>query len=148
MKRCNLCGLEKDLESFPIHSKSKRHPRCKECRSAEQRQRYEETKESQLSRRKAETTKQIYNMTLEDFEALLVAQRGLCAICRDKLIKPCIDHCHITSRVRGILCGRCNTGLGMFRDNPDALRAAAMYVETADTGFVANHQALRKRWKK
>lgn len=40
-----------------------------------------------------------------------------------------VDHCHSTGRVRGVLCSSCNTGLGHFRDNPVALRTAALYLE-------------------
>lgn len=149
MKICTLCGLEKSLEDFPLHNKKgARHPRCKDCRSSEQRQRYGVTREYQLSRRLSETRKQIYNISQEDFESLLEQQDGRCAICSSVLQKPCIDHCHSTSKVRGILCQNCNTGLGMFNDSPSNLRKAADYIEKADTGFVANHQAIMKRWKR
>lgn len=40
-----------------------------------------------------------------------------------------VDHCHSTNTRRGLLCGDCNKGLGMFRDNPALLRAAAAYIE-------------------
>lgn len=40
-----------------------------------------------------------------------------------------VDHCHATGSLRGILCGRCNTGLGFFRDKPSALRNAASFLE-------------------
>jgi hypothetical protein len=74
-----------------------------------------------------------HGLTIEDFNALLVAQSGLCAICSTQLIKPHIDHCHIEGHVRGLLCHLCNIGLGMFRDNPALLEAAIVYL-TEDRG--------------
>ncbi|MGW1805885.1 endonuclease VII domain-containing protein [Streptomyces sp. NPDC002078] len=59
---------------------------------------------------------------------MIASQRGLCAIC---LAAPAVhvDHCHNTGRVRGVLCFNCNSGLGLLRDDPDAVRRAAAYLE-------------------
>ena len=51
-----------------------------------------------------------------------------CMIC-GSTHKLCIDHCHTTLNVRGILCSKCNTGLGMFNDNVDALVNAIKYLQ-------------------
>lgn len=57
-------------------------------------------------------------------------QGGICPICKDDLssVIPHLDHNHQTNRVRGLLCGRCNSGLGFFRDNPVALSNAIEYL--------------------
>jgi hypothetical protein len=76
-----------------------------------------------------------YKITLADYDRLLAEQNGRCAICRttdtgrksDKYFH--VDHDHATGVVRGLLCIRCNPGVGYFRDSPDLLRAAAEYVE-------------------
>ena len=76
-----------------------------------------------------------YGMTPEAFDLLLEAQGGKCAICGGNDLKdergfrPHVDHCHKTGRVRGILCGRCNKGIGALRDDVDIVRRALAYLE-------------------
>lgn len=72
-----------------------------------------------------------FGITVDEFEAMLIAQGGRCAICArpmDHQKEPMIDHCHATQRVRGLLCISCNFGLGRFRDNPEFLRNAVRYL--------------------
>lgn len=63
---------------------------------------------------------------------MLKKQAGVCAICGNapKTKRLGVDHCHKTTRVRGLLCDLCNRGLAMFRDKPDLFIKAAKYVET------------------
>jgi hypothetical protein len=56
------------------------------------------------------------------------AQQGCCAICGDAPEKLVIDHCHRKGSVRKLLCGGCNTGLGMFQDDPERLSKAIQYL--------------------
>jgi hypothetical protein len=58
---------------------------------------------------------------------MLEAQGGVCAICRTAPAVH-VDHDHETGAVRALLCFNCNGGLGQFKDNPEALHAAAYYV--------------------
>jgi len=57
-------------------------------------------------------------------------QKGRCAICAKKLSEDegILDHNHFTGSVRGILCNKCNLGIGLFEDNPEYLIVAANYV--------------------
>ena len=78
----------------------------------------------------------LYGITPEQWESQLEAQDNRCAICRSsewpgKDGKPHADHDHKLEIfvLRGILCGNCNSGLGMFGDDPARLRAAADYLE-------------------
>jgi hypothetical protein len=76
----------------------------------------------------------LYGMTDEQYAALMETQDGRCAICRTTEWtghhkRPHVDHDHATGRVRGILCHDCNLGLGKFKDDPDLLRAAIVYLE-------------------
>lgn len=73
-----------------------------------------------------------YSLAPEDFDRMLEAQGGKCAICGtsdpgrwDFLY---VDHDHATGRVRGLLCSRCNRGIGLFGDSPGLLERAAHYL--------------------
>lgn len=81
-----------------------------------------------------------YGITRGEWESLFELQGGCCAICgvplqpgprlrTDPVMgKVCVDHCHDTGMVRGLLCDPCNKGLGSFRDNPDLLANAIKYL--------------------
>lgn len=81
----------------------------------------------------------LYKLTPEDYERLLDAQGGVCAVCQQperyvdaRTGEPrrlAVDHCHSTNRVRGLLCGSCNRGLGQFKDDSNLLRRAAAYLD-------------------
>lgn len=71
-----------------------------------------------------------YGIGIEEKRAMVEAQGDKCAICRSEWGPkgPSVDHDHETGRVRGMLCTRCNMGLGYFRDKADLLQAAARYL--------------------
>lgn len=78
-----------------------------------------------------------HGLTAEQYYAIRQSQGDRCAICRREWGRgwngkgPHIDHCHTTGRVRGLLCGECNTAIGRFGDDPELLRRAADYLERA-----------------
>lgn len=73
-----------------------------------------------------------YGLSAEAFSALVAAQGGACAICGSVPTKSlCVDHCHTTGQVRGLLCFQCNAAIGLLKDSAEALRAAAVYLEGA-----------------
>ena len=82
--------------------------------------------------------KRTFGISLDDYNLMLEAQQGLCAICGNPELDICnkkgstrnlaVDHCHTTGKVRGLLCRGCNQGLGNFRDNPDFLAKAISYL--------------------
>lgn len=79
-------------------------------------------------------------LTQEEYETLLLNQKGVCAICghKENIIHPrtkerrplAVDHCHKTGKIRGLLCTRCNWSLGGFKDNPVILLSAIKYLQT------------------
>jgi len=72
-----------------------------------------------------------YGITLQEYNAMVARQDGVCALCRRQPVEKslCVDHCHDTQMLRLLLCDGCNTGLGKFGHNPDLLRAGADYLE-------------------
>ena len=70
-------------------------------------------------------------LTEDEYEAMLEAQGGVCAICKEKPkgSRLSVDHVHGTDQVRGLLCNLCNPALGLFKDNPDRLKRAIEYLE-------------------
>lgn len=71
-----------------------------------------------------------YGLTPEDFLNMVAAQENKCAICRKEMEPGAfrIDHDHQTGKVRALLCANCNSGLGLFYENVDALQNAIAYL--------------------
>ena len=70
----------------------------------------------------------LYGLTLGQWDAMVIAQTGRCAICELPAVLL-VDHCHESESVRALLCTTCNSGLGHFKDDPARMRAAADYIE-------------------
>jgi hypothetical protein len=72
-------------------------------------------------------------LTIKQFDILMEKQDGKCWICGNEETRPgrrlSIDHCHADGYIRGLLCGNCNTGLGLFKDRTDLLARAVDYLE-------------------
>lgn len=71
-----------------------------------------------------------FNITKEEYKVLVESQNGLCAICTKPWCRRlCIDHNHQTGKVRGLLCGPCNAGIGMLQDSPIIMSNAIAYIQ-------------------
>lgn len=85
-------------------------------------------------RKRREALLRRYGITLERFDEMYRAQGGRCAVCGgsdsgdSRFDTLHVDHDHETGAVRGLLCGRCNRAIGMMKDDPDRLLAAASYL--------------------
>lgn len=77
-----------------------------------------------------------YGITIEDYNQFLENQNNKCAICnRDQsefTRKFAVDHCHITDKIRGLLCGNCNVGIGNLQDDIEILKNAIKYLENGN----------------
>ena len=163
-KECLGCGGTKPRSEFHSNGGGTLRPRCKAC----EKDRYQRKHQARGGAARA-NMKEYYSqnhskwrqailarqsMTPEDYDAVLQAQGGACAICGTTTPGRnhfAIDHDHSCcpprsgkgwSRccgkcIRGLLCDRCNLGLGFFADSPESLRAAADYLERHKKAEVA-----------
>jgi len=84
-----------------------------------------------ISKNRASFLKRTYNITLEDYNRMLIEQNYVCSICKNTNLKKrlCVDHCHETGKVRGLLCDKCNHGIGLFKDKEELLIEASEYLK-------------------
>lgn len=76
----------------------------------------------------------MYGITLEDYNEKLIEQNNKCKICNqentfDRYGVLAVDHDHSTGKIRGLLCYKCNVGLGNFNDNKQLLEKAINYLK-------------------
>jgi hypothetical protein len=74
---------------------------------------------------------QSHGLSLQAYRAMRERQKNVCGICKTPGKPLCVDHCHATGKVRGLLCRDCNLGLGNYKDKPVFTRAATAYLEAA-----------------
>lgn len=127
-RKCDTCCEMKPITDF--HRRAVRntdYTTCFPCRKAQRPERYGERQRDWQLRKS-------YGISLDEYNALLARQGGGCAICgrsshgEDRYALH-VDHDHTTGMVRGILCARCNQGLGHFLDSQELLTAALKYLE-------------------
>jgi len=126
-RKCYSCKEKKDLSEFPSHS-GKPHNKgyqCKLCCRGSQKGKY--TKEEISVKNKKAMMKMKYGLSLEQIEQMKKDQNFKCKICKVET-RLAVDHCHTSGRIRGLLCIKCNTGLGMFLDNVLFLKSAQEYL--------------------
>jgi hypothetical protein len=71
-----------------------------------------------------------YGLSVPEFVAMVARQKGLCAVCLKVPERGlCIDHDHEIRKLRSLLCGKCNLGLGNFNDDSAAMRRGADYLD-------------------
>lgn len=87
-----------------------------------------------------------YGLSSAEFDQKRLAQQGRCAICRSLPDEPhgvlVVDHCHMTDRVRQLLCNNCNTAIGLLRDDPVTAAKLAAYLLRHDPDEADSELAL------
>lgn len=155
-KKCSRCGEEKPHSEF-YQDKARKdglYPSCKPCSRAAKKasnerarerlgeEAYQERRRGYVSRyreRHPERVRELdrkhflkgkYGITPADYERMLAEQGGTCRVCGDppttKLLA--VDHNHETGAVRGLLCSRCNTALGLLRECPQRAARIIHYI--------------------
>lgn len=125
VKNCSRCQQEKPLAEFHKRKNSFR-PECKQCRSVWMKEYYQRTREAKATY----SRKYRYNITEDVYQQLRTEQKDSCKICGEvsNSRELAVDHCHETGKIRGLLCSNCNTGIGLFLDDPSRLQAAIEYL--------------------
>ena len=142
-KICLGCGKDKEkfLSEFSLGNNTRldgtryHRSRCNECRKIEYRKTHpvvipQTEKDRQL--------RAAFDMPEAEYLDKLVKQNGVCAICKKpetvtrlgKLKALAVDHNHTTGKNRGLLCQKCNTGMGQFNESPELLISAAQYLRS------------------
>jgi len=115
---------------------------CRSCASLKSKSSYCPTKQKFYNIKAApihqeNRLKKRYGISAADYHLMLTKQNNSCGICKitigqHQTLKGkkrfSVDHCHKTGQVRGLLCYRCNMGLGYFKDNPELTQAATAYL--------------------
>jgi hypothetical protein len=129
-KRCSKCGSTGPFYKRTDRSCGRRH-QCIKCDNKYRTLwRKLHPKETSVVR-KRQDLKRNFGITLEDWFGLFEKQGRKCAICGDSKLgqgRFCTDHNHKTNKVRGILCTRCNRGIGLLKDSIIVLQAAIKYL--------------------
>ena len=143
-KSCTACRELKPLQEFHVDNsmRSGRYSKCKVCWNTQSQKRSKEWRENPANKEKVKahdrrhnlrTKLKQFNLSVEDHKKLLQAQDFKCAICKTSSPKGRgswhVDHCHVKNYVRGLLCHKCNTGLGLFGDNKDFLTNTMLYLD-------------------
>lgn len=133
LHHCGRCKEYKELGKFPksraLTGKGRIY--CTKCNTDVGRHRRHTMDPLKLAReRRQEQLKGKYGITIADYDAMLAAQGGTCAICNGPPPPKGyhVDHCHTTGVVRALLCFSCNTALGHVQDNTDTLRRMIDYL--------------------
>ncbi len=106
---------------------------CRACGKAKEDQSQQHCNKCKKRRRSGEL-RRLYGITLEEYNRMLAAQDGVCWICKgivtSKKGNLLVDHCHKTGKVRGLLCTKCNAGIGGLGDSIEMLERAIEYLKT------------------
>lgn len=130
MKKCSKCKEFKEItEFFKDKQKSSGfRPDCKSCNKLNSKN----WAKTNVQQRRFNVLKSATGVTKEQYLDLLDCQDNKCAICKISIEENkrnlSVDHCHSDNYVRGLLCTKCNFGLGYFNDNEELLLNAIDYL--------------------
>lgn len=132
---CTACGREKNavikFRGRVLNGKRCYNPWCIDCEDKRDRK---VNNHNAKKRRFVHNLSKRYGITKAEYMELLVEQDYGCAICKRHFPVLNVDHDHATGLVRGLLCRDCNLGIGYFKDTPELLQAAILYLKGADGG--------------
>ena len=135
---CHRCQLDKTEDNFrPVsryYAAREKSLWCKTCANEYQRNYIKLDRKinpDKYAAQKRRARLKNYGLSDDKFIEIVSAQNGLCAICKGPppLDRPLfVDHSHSTGNIRGLLCRRCNTLIGLAEDNCSILGEAITYL--------------------
>lgn len=130
MYKCTKCSISKEINEFykDAQKTTGHRPDCKKCSN----KRAKQWVHKNVEQRRFNVLKSSTGVTKKQYLDLLKDQNNTCAIC-NKSIKDnnrnlSVDHCHTKELVRGLLCTKCNFGIGYFNDDEKLLEKAIYYL--------------------
>lgn len=132
-KFCNGCNQNVEYPDGFIFNKNNTINECRRCNS----ERAIIWRLNNFETQKNKNLEKSFGISLDEYREILESQRGVCKICGKpetemrlgKVKELAVDHCHETGFIRGLLCAKCNCGIGNFKENIDSLKNAITYLE-------------------
>lgn len=138
-KKCTKCDKTLALSCFSQRKGKKKYLSiCKSCKA-----KYIAKRRANMGQdgRYIFKLKNVYGITKEQYDQILKDQGNMCAVCETN--EPMgngkrfhVDHDHETNEIRGLLCVRCNLGLGYLQDKVENIEKALTYLKKVHTGFI------------
>jgi hypothetical protein len=133
MKPCHVCKDVKEFDCFykDKYTKTGYAAICKICKDKKRKEYCEKNpnwaKDCRL--------KSTYGINLEQYNIMFITQQGRCGICsihQSEFKKSLeVDHCHITNKIRGLICHKCNKAIGLLGDSYESVNAALQYLKNS-----------------
>lgn len=146
LKCCFTCKEEKDITFFKKHTSGNTYESsCKKCRNRAREFRVKDKPKHKIRKHKLNYKAKLkarYGISIDTYNEMLENQNNKCLICNNpetlknrtgNIRRLSVDHCHDTQIVRGLLCSKCNHGLGMFKDKVSNLLKAIEYLKSSNT---------------
>lgn len=134
-KICSKCKIEKPTIEFHKDSNGKLGVRasCKTC-DLERHRIYRRNNPTRYVDYVIEQNLRRFNLTLEEYNEMLLEQNFKCAICKKEQNlcsrRFAVDHCHTTGKVRSLLCSNCNTALGLLKEDVVIVSSLLEYIKS------------------
>ena len=127
MNFCRICGILKEKEFFY----RKNATVCKPCANKETILWQKNNPEAVKRIKRRVKLKEKYGLSEQQYQDLLIKQSNVCAICNKPHTRRNfnVDHCHTTGKIRGLLCDKCNLGIGLFNDDLKLLDKIKEYLK-------------------
>ncbi len=133
---CLTCTQSRDASRFNKRDGILDTKKCKDCRNIEEQKRRKNDSvyaQKQADIRRASNLKRLYGLTIDKYTKMFEDQNYRCKICNREIGigngTADVDHCHISNKVRGVLCKNCNKALGLVGDDINTLKNAIVYLE-------------------